>query len=87
MINITDVRIKIIDSESKVSAIASVTIDGCFVVHELRVIKGKNGLFVIMPGKKAADGTFIDVAHPLDTATRLQLQKTVLDAYEKAKQN
>ena len=70
-----------LENESKVRAIASITIDSCFVVHEIKVIDGKNGLFVIMPGKKAADGTFKDVAHPLDIDTRTQIQNAVLSAY------
>ena len=81
MINITDVRIKVLDNESRVRAIASITLDSCFVIHEIKVIDGKNGLFVIMPGKKAADGTFKDVAHPLDIETRTAIQNAVLSAY------
>ncbi|MGN1061877.1 MAG: septation regulator SpoVG [Candidatus Scatosoma sp.] len=84
MINITDVRIKVLETESKVRAIASITLDSCFVIHEIKVIDGKNGLFVIMPGKKAADGTFKDVAHPLDIDTRTLIQDVVLSAYRKA---
>ncbi|MGN1053287.1 MAG: septation regulator SpoVG [Candidatus Scatosoma sp.] len=84
MINITDVRIKVLETESKVRAIASITLDSCFVIHEIKVIDGKNGLFVIMPGKKAADGTFKDVAHPLDIDTRSMIQDVVLSAYRKA---
>ena len=84
MINITDVRVKVLETDSKVRAIASITIDSCFVVHEIKVIDGKNGLFVIMPGKKAADGSFKDVAHPLDPETRTLIQETVLGAYRRA---
>lgn len=84
MINITDVRIKVLETESKVRAIASITLDSCFVIHEIKVIDGKNGLFVIMPGKKAADGSFKDVAHPLDINTRTMIQDVVLSAYYKA---
>lgn len=84
MLNITDVRIKTFESENTVRAVATITIDDCFVIHDIRVIDGKNGLFVIMPGRKSPDGSFKDLAHPLDTQTRLQIQSAVLDAYQNA---
>ena len=85
MLNITDIRIKLIKKEDvKLKAVASVTIDNCFVVHEVRVIESEKGLFVAMPSKKTPDGEFKDVAHPIDTETRNALDKAVLDAYNKA---
>lgn len=85
MLNITDIRIRLVKKEDlKLKAVASVTIDGCFVVHEVRVIEGDKGLFVAMPSKKTPDGEFKDIAHPIDTATRSDLDKKVLEAYEKA---
>ena len=86
MLNITDVRVYLVDKEdSKLKAKVSMTIDSCFVVHEIRVVDSVNGLFVAMPNRKKSDGEFKDVAHPIDTPTREQVDKVVLDAYEKAK--
>lgn len=87
MLNITDIRIRLLDKEdSKRKAIASITIDGCFVIHEIRVIEGKEGnCFVAMPSRKAPDGEFRDIAHPVDQATRSDLDARILEAYEKAK--
>ena len=81
---ITDVRIRLAD-EDKLKGIASITIDECFVVHDLKIIDGKDGLFVAMPNKKRADGEYKDVAHPIKTETRTELKNVVLEAYEKAK--
>ena len=80
---ITDVRLRLKDEE-KLKAVASITIDECFVVHDIKVIDGKDGLFVSMPSKKYAEGQHKDIAHPIKTETREELQKTVLDAYNKA---
>jgi stage V sporulation protein G len=63
--------------------IAAITIDECFVVHELRIIEGKNGLFVAMPSRKMPNGEFKDVAHPINTETRSLIEKAVLEAFEK----
>ncbi len=85
MLNITDIRIRLVKKEDlKLKAVASVTIDGCFVVHEVRVIESEKGLFVAMPSKKTPDGEFKDIAHPIDTDTRTMLDKKVIEAYEKA---
>ena len=85
MLNITDIRVRLVKKEDlKLKAVASVTIDGCFVVHEIRVIESDKGLFVAMPSKKTPDGEFKDIAHPIDTKTRNMLDKAVLDAYDKA---
>ncbi|MGN1208494.1 MAG: septation regulator SpoVG [Christensenellales bacterium] len=85
MLNITDIRIRLVKKEDlKLKAVASVTIDNCFVVHEIRVIESDKGLFVAMPNKKTPDGEFKDIAHPIDTETRTNLDKKVLEAYEKA---
>jgi len=80
---ITDVRIKKVVTDNKLKAIASITIDGVFVVHDLRVIEGKDGLFVAMPSKKMPSGEFKDLAHPIDQPTREQIEKAVLDALKK----
>ena len=85
MLNITDVRVRLVKKEdSKLKAVASITIDNSFVVHEIRVIEGVNGCFVAMPSRKTPDGEFKDTAHPLDTPTREYVDRTVLEAYEKA---
>ena len=80
---ITDVRLRLKDEE-KLKAVASITIDECFVIHDLKVIDGKDGLFVSMPSKKNAEGAHKDIAHPIKTETRTELQQIVLDAYNKA---
>lgn len=85
MLNITDIRVRLVKKEDvKLKAVASITIDGCFVVHEVRVIEGTNGLFVAMPNRKTLDGGYKDTAHPIDTPTREFVDKQVLEAYEKA---
>ncbi len=85
MLNITDIRVRLVKKDDlKLKAVASITIDGCFVVHEIRVIESEKGLFVAMPSKKTPDGEFKDTAHPIDTETRNMLDKAVLNAYEKA---
>ena len=78
---ITDVRIRKIDGQTRLRAVVSITIDDAFAVHELRVIEGKEGLFVAMPSREAGDGTFRDLAHPINTETRALIEKAVLDKY------
>ncbi|MFD3155532.1 septation regulator SpoVG [Haloimpatiens sp. FM7330] len=82
---VTDVRIRKIAAEGKMKAIVSVTFDNEFVVHDIKVIEGKNGLFIAMPSRKTPDGEFKDIAHPINTDTRQKIQKAILDQYEKAK--
>ena len=81
---ITDVRIRLIDEE-KLKGIADITIEDCFVVHDIKVIDGKEGLFIAMPNKKRADGEYKDIAHPINTQTRMELKNAVLEAYERAR--
>ena len=78
---ITDVRIRKIDGEGKLRGLASITIEEVFVVHDIKIIEGDNGLFIAMPSKKSPDGEYRDIAHPINRETREQVQKTVLDAY------
>lgn len=78
---ITDVRIRKVNGESKMKALASVTFDHQFVVHEIRVIDGQNGLFIAMPSRKMSDGEYRDIAHPLDGATRQMIQEAVLTRF------
>lgn len=81
---ITDVRVRKITKEGKMKAVVSITLDNEFVVHDIKVIEGEKGLFIAMPSKKAADGEHRDVAHPINSATRDNIQRTILEAYEKA---
>ena len=81
---ITDVRVRKIAKEGKMKAIVSITLDDEFVVHDIKVIEGEKGLFIAMPSKKAADGEYRDIAHPINSATRDHIQKIILESYEKA---
>ena len=81
---ITDVRIRKLAAEGKMKAIVSVTFDNEFVVHDIKVIEGQNGLFIAMPSRKTPDGEFKDIAHPINTETREKIQASILAAYEVA---
>ena len=81
---ITDVRIRKIASEGKMKAVVSITFDNEFVVHDIKVIEGQNGLFIAMPSRKTPDGEFKDIAHPINTDTREKIQNSILKAYEEA---
>ena len=82
---ITDVRIRLVTKEdSKLKAVASITIDECFVVHDIKVIEGKEGYFISMPSKKTPDGEYRDIVHPINTETREKIIEEVLKVYEKA---
>lgn len=81
---ITDVRIRKISTDGKMKAIVSVTFDNEFVVHDIKVIEGQNGLFIAMPSRKTPDGEFKDIAHPINTTTREKIQTSILNAYEVA---
>ncbi|MCM3639446.1 septation regulator SpoVG [Sporosarcina luteola] len=78
---VTDVRLRKVETEGRMRAIASITLDGEFVVHDIRVIEGNDGLFVAMPSKRTPDGEFRDVAHPINTSARMKVQDAVLTAY------
>lgn len=80
--DITDVRIKKVSGEGKMRAVASIVIDDAFVVRDLRVIEGQNGLFVAMPSRKSADGEYHDIAHPITAEAREMIQAKVLKEYE-----
>ncbi|RHP49682.1 MULTISPECIES: septation regulator SpoVG [unclassified Clostridium] len=81
---ITDVRVRKIEKEGKMKAIVSITIDNEFVVHDIKVIEGEKGLFIAMPSRKAADGEYRDIAHPINSGTRDMIQTIILDKYESA---
>jgi stage V sporulation protein G len=80
---ITDVRIRKINTEGRMKAIVSITLDDEFVIHDVRVVDGNNGLFVAMPSRKTPEGEFRDIAHPINSQTREKLQEAVLAAYER----
>jgi stage V sporulation protein G len=79
---ITDTRIRMINKESKMRAVVSVTFDDCFVVHDIKVIEGEKGLFIAMPSKKTPDGEYRDIAHPINSEMRNRLESVILDAYK-----
>ena len=81
---ITDIRVRKITKEGKMKAVVSITIDNEFVVHDIKVIDGEKGLFIAMPSKKAVDGEYRDIAHPINSATRDSIQKQIIEAYENA---
>ena len=81
---ITDVRVRKMTQDSKMKAIVSITIDDEFVVHDIKVIEGEKGLFIAMPSKKASDGEYRDIAHPINSETRERIQSIILESYENA---
>ena len=80
--NITDVRVRKVAKEGKMKAVVSITIDDDFVVHDIKVIEGEKGLFIAMPSRKATDGEYRDIAHPINSATRDRIQRIILDKYD-----
>lgn len=79
---ITDVRIRKVEKEGKMKAVVSITIDEEFVVHDIKVIDGEKELFIAMPSRKAADGEYRDIAHPINSDTRNKIQQIILEKYE-----
>lgn len=79
---ITDVRVRKVEKEGKLKAVVSITLDDEFVVHDIKVIEGEKGLFIAMPSKKAADGEYRDIAHPINSGTRERIQRIILERYE-----
>lgn len=80
--NITDVRVRKVTKEGKMKAVVSITIDEEFVVHDIKVIEGEKGLFIAMPSRKASDGEYRDIAHPINSETREKIQSIILNKYE-----
>ena len=80
---ITDVRVRKVAKEGKLKAVVSITMDEEFVVHDIKVIEGEKGLFIAMPSKKAVDGEYRDIAHPINSETREKIQSIILENYEK----
>ena len=83
-VQITDVRVRKITKEGKMKAVVSMTLDDEFVVHDIKVIDGDKGLFIAMPSRRAGDGEFRDIAHPINSETRDMIQKVILEKYELA---
>lgn len=81
---VTDVRVRKVTKEGKMRAIVSITLDDEFVIHDIKVIEGDKGLFIAMPSKKATDGEYRDIAHPINSGTRAKIQSIILDRYEQA---
>ena len=79
---ITDVRIRKVEKEGKMKAVVSITIDEEFVVHDIKIIEGEKGLFIAMPSRKAADGEYREIAHPINSDTRDRIQKLILEKYQ-----
>ena len=79
---ITDVRVRRIEKEGKMRAIVSITLDNEFVAHDIKVIEGEKGLFIAMPSRRATDGEYRDIAHPINSSTRDMIQKVILEKYE-----
>lgn len=81
--NITDVRIRKVAEEGKMKAVVSITFDDEFVVHDIKIIDGQNGLFVAMPSRKMNEGDFRDIAHPITSETRNKIRDAIFAEYEK----
>lgn len=78
---VTDVRIRKITKEGKMKAVVSITLDDEFVIHDIKVIEGEKGLFIAMPSRRAGDGEYRDIAHPINSDTREKVQKIILEKY------
>ena len=81
---VTDIRVRGVEKEGKMKAVVAITIDNEFVVHDIKVIQGDKGLFIAMPSRKAADGEYRDIAHPINTETRERLQRMILEKYQES---
>ena len=81
LMKITDVRIRKVEKERKMKAIVSITIDNEFVIHDIKVIEGEKGLFIAMPSRKSADGEYRDIAHPINSETRQEIQNIIIEKY------
>ena len=80
-VQVTDIRIRSVEKEGKMKAVVSITIDDEFVVHDIKIIEGEKGMFIAMPSRRASDGEYRDIAHPINTATRERLQNMILAKY------
>lgn len=85
-VQVTDIRIRSVEKEGKMKAVVSITIDDEFVVHDIKIIEGEKGMFIAMPRRKASDGEYRDIAHPINTATRERLQNMILAKYRETQE-
>ena len=83
---ITGVRVRRVGGDGKMRAVASVTFENSFVVHDIKIIEGQNGLFIAMPSRKTPDGEYRDIAHPINSETRNKLQEVILQQYEQTEE-
>jgi len=81
--DITDIRIRKVNADGKLKAYVTVTFDDSFVVHNVKIIEGENGVFIAMPSRKTKSGEYKDVAHPINTSFRTRLQDRILEEYDK----
>lgn len=82
---ISDVRVRLLKKDdAKLKAVASIIIEDCFVIHDIKIIAGTDGDFIAMPSRKTPEGTYKDIAHPINTETREEIKKLILDAYQQA---
>ena len=79
---VTDVRVRKITKEGKMKAIVSITLDDEFVIHDIKVIEGEQGLFIAMPSRRTGDGEYRDIAHPINSETRTRIQNIILEKYQ-----
>lgn len=79
---VTDVRIRKITKEGKMKAVVSITLDDEFVIHDIKVIEGDQGLFIAMPSRRTSDGEYRDIAHPINSETRTKIQDIILEKYQ-----
>jgi stage V sporulation protein G len=79
---ITDVRIRRVEKEGKMKAVVSITIENEFVIHDIKVIEGEKGLFIAMPSRKASDGEYRDIAHPINSTTRERISNLIMEKYQ-----
>jgi len=82
MFNITDTKVRLVKrTDGKLKAVASIIIDECFAIHDIKIITGNDGLFIAMPSRKTPEGDFKDIAHPINTETREFVKNTIMKAY------
>jgi len=85
-VEVSEIRIRMVDNESKMKAVVSVTFDDVFVVHDIKVIEGNKGVFVAMPSRKSPDGVYRDIVHPINTEFRDGLVKKIIERYDQEKE-
>ncbi len=84
---VTDVRVRVLNVDNRLKGVATITFDDCFVVHDIKIIDGEEGIFIAMPSKKTPNGTYRDIAHPINSETRKEIEEVVVKAYQEALAN